>query len=154
MAEVILLAVSLTPKPMTVARLQCCIVGVTRTVTVCRLEEGRFGIVGFIEMSGKDTTASAPSVMGCSGSDIELMRSKTSCSSIGSASVSESVSSLDEALDVLCRGSSSVATGPYGNRSDAKDLSLWTDALRLRVGKSEGLRTSGLAFLPSSIVIV
>ena len=64
-----------TPRPMTVARLQCVIVGVMRTVTVRRGEAGTYERVGVIEISGRDTTARAPNDIGCSGSDIVDTRS-------------------------------------------------------------------------------
>lgn len=65
-----------TPRPITVARLQCVIVGVMRTDTVRRSELGTSGSVGFIEISGSETTAKAPSEMGCSGSDMVDTRSE------------------------------------------------------------------------------
>lgn len=64
---------------MTVAREQCVIVGVTRTVTVViwgtegGREEG--GRVGFRVMSGRLTTEREPRVRGCSGSWMGAMRS-------------------------------------------------------------------------------
>lgn len=58
------------------ARLQCVIVGVMRTVTVRRGEAGTYGSVGVIEISGRDTTARAPNDIGCSGSDIVDTRSR------------------------------------------------------------------------------
>jgi hypothetical protein len=64
-----------TPSPMTVARLQCVIVGVISTVTVRRGESGLSGSEGLIEMSGRETTAREPSEMGCSGSDMVETRS-------------------------------------------------------------------------------
>jgi hypothetical protein len=105
-----------TPSPMTVARLQCVIVGVTSTVTVRRGEAGTFWRVGVIAISGRETTASAPNGIGCSGSDIVDTRSikeseiyynipfahshalpYISCSSIGSSTRSSSLSdSADE----------------------------------------------------------
>ena len=67
------------------AREQCVIVGVTRTVTVVRagrvvvvaVEEGREdgGRVGVRVMSGRFTTEREPRVRGCSGSWIGAMRS-------------------------------------------------------------------------------
>ena len=64
-----------TPNPMTVAKLQCVMVGVMSTVTVCRGDSGTFGRVGLIEISGRETTANSPSEMGCSGSEMDEMRS-------------------------------------------------------------------------------
>ena len=68
-----------TPRPMTVAREQCVIVGVTRTVTVviCGEVDGKEegGRVGVREMSGRLTTEREPRVSGCSGSWIWAMRS-------------------------------------------------------------------------------
>jgi hypothetical protein len=64
-----------TPSPMTVARLQWVMVGVIRTVTVWRGESGTLGRVGLMEISGRDTTASSPRERGCSGSEIDLIRS-------------------------------------------------------------------------------
>lgn len=64
-----------TPSPITVARLQCVIVGVMRTVTVWRGDVGTFGRVGLMNISGKDTTANSPRERGCSGSEIDLIRS-------------------------------------------------------------------------------
>ncbi len=65
---------------MTVAREQCVIVGVTRTVTV--VMAGREGLEsevgGRVEervMSGRLTTEREPRVRGCSGSWIGAMRS-------------------------------------------------------------------------------
>lgn len=63
---------------MTVAKLQCVIVGVMRTVTVRRGESGLFGRDGLIEMSGRETTASDPKDIGCSGSEIVETRSGSS----------------------------------------------------------------------------
>jgi hypothetical protein len=63
-----------TPSPMTVAREQCVIVGVTSTTTVLIDEWGEVG--GCIWMSGRLTTASEPSERGCSGSEIDEMRSE------------------------------------------------------------------------------
>lgn len=60
---------------MTVAKLQCVIVGVMRTVTVLRGEVGTLGRVGFMDMSGSETTASSPRERGCSGSEISFIRS-------------------------------------------------------------------------------
>lgn len=51
------------------------IVGVISTVTVCRGESGTSGRVGLIAISGRDTTANSPREMGCSGSEIDEMRS-------------------------------------------------------------------------------
>lgn len=65
-----------TPSPITVAKLQCVIVGVMRTVTVRRGDSGLFGRDGLIEMSGRETTAREPSDIGCSGSDMVETRSK------------------------------------------------------------------------------
>lgn len=65
-----------TPRPMTVAKLQCVIVGVISTVTVRRGESGTLVRVGLIEMSGRDTTANAPNEIGCSGSEMVEMRSR------------------------------------------------------------------------------
>lgn len=64
-----------TPRPMTVAKLQCVIVGVMSTVTVWRGESGTLGRVGEMAMSGSDTTANEPREMGCSGSEMVEMRS-------------------------------------------------------------------------------
>lgn len=60
---------------MTVARLQCVMVGVIRTVTVWRGEEGTLGRVGLMKISGRETTASSPRERGCSGSEMDLIRS-------------------------------------------------------------------------------
>lgn len=57
------------------ARLQWVIVGVIRTVTVRSGEFGDDGRDGLMEMSGRETTAREPRDMGCSGSEIEEMRS-------------------------------------------------------------------------------
>lgn len=57
---------------MTVAREQCVIVGVTRTVTVWR---GEVGERRLIWMSGNDTTAREPRERGCSGSEMVEIRS-------------------------------------------------------------------------------
>ena len=65
-----------TPKPITVAREQCVIVGVMRTVSVVSGDdEPLSGNVGVREMSGRLTTESEPRVRGCSGSEILEMRS-------------------------------------------------------------------------------
>ena len=66
-----------TPSPITVAKLQCVIVGVMRTVTVRRGEEGLSGREGAMWMSGRETTARAPREMGCSGSVIVDIRSRS-----------------------------------------------------------------------------
>jgi hypothetical protein len=60
---------------MTVARLQWVMVGVIRTVTVWRGEDGMCGRVGLMEISGRETTASSPRERGCSGSEMDLIRS-------------------------------------------------------------------------------
>lgn len=62
-----------TPSPMTVARLQWVMVGVTSTSTVEMRELGRGG--GVMWMSAKLTTAREPRERGCSGSEIVEMRS-------------------------------------------------------------------------------
>ncbi len=62
---------------MTVARLQCVMVGVMRTVTVRRGEPGTSGREGLIRISGSETTAKAPKEMGCSGSDMVDIRSES-----------------------------------------------------------------------------
>lgn len=64
-----------TPRPMTVAKEQCCMVGVTSTVTVRSVLCGLFGSVGVILMSGSETTARLPRVIGCSGSDMVEIKS-------------------------------------------------------------------------------
>lgn len=64
-----------TPSPMTVARLQCVIVGVTKTVTFRSGDDGLLGRAGVIKISGRDTTASSPKERGCSGSDMVDIRS-------------------------------------------------------------------------------
>ena len=65
-----------TPRPITVAREQCVIVGVMRTVSVVSGDDEPFsGNVGVREMSGRLTTESEPRVSGCSGSDMGEMRS-------------------------------------------------------------------------------
>jgi hypothetical protein len=62
-----------TPSPMTVAREQCVMVGVTSTSTVLIDEWGELG--GWMWISGKFTTASEPSERGCSGSEMDEIRS-------------------------------------------------------------------------------
>ena len=65
-----------TPKPITVAREQCVIVGVMRTVSVVSGDDGPLsGNVGLRKMSGRLTTESEPRVNGCSGSEMLEMRS-------------------------------------------------------------------------------
>ena len=64
-----------TPNPITVAKLQWVIVGVTKTVTVRRGDSGTLGSDGLVKISGRETTASEPSDIGCSGSEIVEMRS-------------------------------------------------------------------------------
>ena len=64
-----------TPNPITVAKLQWVIVGVTKTVTVRRGDSGTLGSDGLTKISGRETTASEPSDIGCSGSEIVEMRS-------------------------------------------------------------------------------
>lgn len=64
-----------TPNPITVAKLQWVIVGVTKTVTVRRADSGTLGSDGLMKISGRETTASEPSDIGCSGSEIVEMRS-------------------------------------------------------------------------------
>ena len=66
-----------TPSPITVARLQCVIVGVIRTVTVRRGDSGTFGSDGLMEISGSETTASSPREIGCSGSEIVDIKSRS-----------------------------------------------------------------------------
>lgn len=50
-------------------------VGVIRTVTVWSGESGTFGRVGLMAISGRETTANSPSEMGCSGSEMDEIRS-------------------------------------------------------------------------------
>lgn len=50
-------------------------VGVIKTVTVLRAESGLLGREGVMLISGKDTTARDPKEIGCSGSDIDDIRS-------------------------------------------------------------------------------
>lgn len=64
-----------TPSPITVAKLQCVMVGVISTVTVWRGELGTVGRVGWMDISGSETTANSPRDRGCSGSEMFLMRS-------------------------------------------------------------------------------
>ena len=65
-----------TPRPITVAREQCVIVGVMRTVSVVSGDDGPCsGNVGVRKMSGRLTTESEPRVNGCSGSDMGEIRS-------------------------------------------------------------------------------
>lgn len=64
-----------TPKPITVAKLQWVIVGVISTETVRSGDSGTLASEGLIEMSGRETTASAPSEIGCSGSEMVEIRS-------------------------------------------------------------------------------
>lgn len=52
------------------------IVGVMRTVTVRRGDPGTWGRDGLIIISASETTASDPSEIGCSGSDMVETRSK------------------------------------------------------------------------------
>lgn len=54
------------------AREQCVIVGVMRTVSTVR---GEVGVRGLREMSGRLTTEREPRVRGCSGSEMGAMRS-------------------------------------------------------------------------------
>lgn len=65
-----------TPRPITVAREQCVIVGVMRTVSVVSGDDKPFsGNVGARKMSGRLTTEREPRVRGCSGSEMGEMRS-------------------------------------------------------------------------------
>lgn len=65
-----------TPRPITVAREQCVMVGVTRTVSVVSGDnEPLSGNVGVRKISGRLTTESEPRVKGCSGSEMGEMRS-------------------------------------------------------------------------------
>lgn len=64
-----------TPSPITVARLQWVMVGVSRTVTLRRGDDGERGSAGVMLMSCSETTASSASGIGCSGSDIVAIRS-------------------------------------------------------------------------------
>ena len=65
-----------TPRPITVAREQCVIVGVMRTVSVVSGDDEPFsGKVGVRKISGRLTTESEPRVRGCSGSEMLEMRS-------------------------------------------------------------------------------
>lgn len=66
---------TLTPRPITVAKLQWVMVGVIRMVTVLSGECGLPGKEGLIEISGSETTASDPKEIGCSGSEMVEMRS-------------------------------------------------------------------------------
>lgn len=59
---------------MTVASEQCVMVGVISTTTVLMFEWGDEG--GRMWMSGRLTTAREPSDSGCSGSEMDDMRSK------------------------------------------------------------------------------
>lgn len=61
---------------MTVAKLQWVIVGVIKTMTVWRGESGTLGRVGLMKISGRETTASSPKDRGCSGSEIDLIKSE------------------------------------------------------------------------------
>ena len=64
------------PRPITVAREQWVMVGVTRTVKVVRGDAAPLsGNVGERCISGRLTTEREPSVRGCSGSDMGAMRS-------------------------------------------------------------------------------
>lgn len=62
-----------TPKPITVASEQWVMVGVISTTTVLMEENGDIG--GWIWISGRFTTAREPRESGCSGSEIDEMRS-------------------------------------------------------------------------------
>ena len=65
-----------TPRPITVAREQCVIVGVMRTVSVVSGDdEPCSGNVGVRKISGRLTTESEPRVRGCSGSEMLEIRS-------------------------------------------------------------------------------
>ena len=118
-------------------------------MTVCRFDVGRFGIVGLIEMSGREMTAREPRLIGCSGSDIEAIKSYISCSSIGSDSDS---TSLSERLSEWWVNRSLVEGGGYEN-IPTPFVFAWKEVLRFRVGRSEALRIVGFAFLPFSMVV-
>ena len=65
-----------TPRPITVAREQCVIVGVMRTVSVVSGDVVPLsGNVGARKISGRLTTESEPRVRGCSGSEMGEMTS-------------------------------------------------------------------------------
>jgi hypothetical protein len=142
-----------TPRPITVARLQWVIVGVTRTVTVRSVESGRVGIVGVIEISGKETTPNEPSVTGCSGSHIVEIRSKISCSSIGSTSDSASLSDSDVGSNAWKNGSLVWAGDGCEKIPTPLGWDVSVEVFRRRVGRSDGLMIVGFAFLPSSILV-
>ena len=63
-------------------------------------------MVGLIEMSGRETTAKEPRERGCSGSEMVEIRSKISCSSMGSTMESESLPESTLELDAGEKGSS------------------------------------------------
>lgn len=64
---------TLTPRPMTVAREQCVTVGVISTTTVLMEERGEVG--GWMWISGRFTTAREPRDSGCSGSEMDDIKS-------------------------------------------------------------------------------
>lgn len=130
---------TLTPSPMTVVSEHAEVVGVSRTVTVLMRERGEVG--ARIEMSSNFTTPNEPSDRGCSGSEIDEMRSKTSCSSVSSR-VSSSESEDDDASG---EESGSARLG-YAGAKASKSPERFTVGSALRLdGKSEGLMMVGLA---------
>ena len=64
-----------TPRPITVAKEQCVIVGVISTTTVLTWDCGEDGCLMW--MSGRFTTASDPKDKGCSGSEILEIKSNS-----------------------------------------------------------------------------
>jgi hypothetical protein len=68
---------TLTPRPITVASEQWVMVGVISTRTVLIDERGEVG--GCMWISGRLTTAREPRESGCSGSEMDEMRSSMHC---------------------------------------------------------------------------
>ena len=90
-----------------------------------------------MEISGNDTTARDPSVMGCSGS----------------VSLSASVSSEDGLEDLKNGSEEWEGAGMEKTPPSLVEGLLEARAFRFRVGRSDGLRTSGFAFLPGSMIL-
>lgn len=61
-----------------------------------------------MKISGNDTTANEPNDKGCSGSEIVLIRSKISCSSISSRRSSSSEIESSEEFDGIGAGKEEV----------------------------------------------
>ena len=101
-------------------------------------------------MSGRETTEREPRERGCSGSEIVDMRSKISCSSMGSDSESSSLSNVDEEIDESSAKGSMTDRDATGFENILVVLGPVRKEVDLRVGRSDGLRMVGVAFIGSA----